>query len=62
MRVDPSDDDDDIDEMPGMVASCRSIGDAIDDAIVSGLAPASVAVISIVGKSTFGNAETDRSL
>ncbi len=41
-----------IDEMPAMVESCRSIGDATDAAIVSGLAPGSVAVMSMVGKST----------
>ena len=37
-----------------MVESCRSIGAATDAAIVSGLAPGSVAVISMVGKSTDG--------
>src|SRR4051794_18436733 len=54
----PSDDDDVIELMPAMVESWRSIGDATDAAIVSGLAPGSVAVIEIVGKSTFGSAAT----
>jgi hypothetical protein len=62
MRVVPSEDDDDIDEMPAMVVSWRSIGDAIEAAMVSGLAPGSVAVISMVGKSTRGSAETDSNL
>ena len=54
----PSDDDDVIDEMPEIVDSCRSIGDATEAAIVSGLAPGSVAVIWMVGKSTAGSAAT----
>ncbi len=62
MRVVPSEDDDDIDEMPAMVESWRSIGDAIEAAMVSGLAPFRLAVISMVGKSTRGSADTDRSL
>ena len=45
--------------MPAMVESCRSIGEATDAAIVSGLAPGKVAVIAMVGKSTAGSAETD---
>src|SRR6187431_2621176 len=44
--------------MPAMVDSWRSIGAATDAAIVSGLAPGSVAVIEIVGKSTAGRADT----
>src|SRR3954451_9340226 len=47
--------------MPAMVESCRSIGAATDAAIVSGLAPGSVAVIAMVGKSTAGSAETESS-
>ena len=58
MRVRPSADDEFIDEMPAMVDNWRSIGEATDAAIVSGLAPGSVAVIEIVGKSTAGSAET----
>ncbi len=56
--VRPSEDDDVIDEMPEMVDSCRSIGEATEAAIVSGLAPGSVAVIWMVGKSTAGSAAT----
>src|SRR3954451_23573465 len=47
--------------MPAMVESWRSIGEATEAAIVSGLAPGSVAVIEMVGKSTAGSAATDRS-
>ena len=52
--VRPSDDDEVIDEMPAMVENCRSIGDATEAAIVSGLAPGKFAVIWMVGKSTAG--------
>ena len=41
----PSEDDEFIDEMPEIVDNCLSIGDATDDAIVSGLAPGNCAVI-----------------
>ncbi len=61
MRVWPSDDDEVIDEMPAMVENCRSIGAATEAAMVSGLAPGSVAVTSMVGKSTRGSAATDSS-
>ena len=61
MRVVPSADDDTIELIPAIVDICRSIGEATDAAMVSGLAPGSVAVISMVGKSTRGNAETDSS-
>ena len=54
----PSDDDDVIDEMPAMVENCRSIGAATEAAMVSGLAPGSVAVTWMVGKSTRGSAAT----
>ncbi len=47
MRVLPSDDEDVIELMPAMVDSWRSIGDATDAAIVSGLAPGRRAVISM---------------
>ena len=44
--------------MPAMVESDRSIGPATEAPMVSGLAPGSVAVIWMVGKSTAGNAAT----
>jgi len=44
-----------IESMPAIVASCFSIGVATAEAIVSGLAPASSARTSMVGKSTFGS-------
>ena len=50
IAVVPSDDDDVIEVMPAMVESCRSIGAATDAAMVSALAPGSVAVISMVGE------------
>ena len=62
IRVVPSEDDDVIELIPAIVDICRSIGEATDAAIVSGLAPGRFAVISRVGKSTFGNAETGNSL
>ena len=61
IRVVPSEDDDVIEVMPAMVDNCRSIGEATDAAMVSGLAPGRVAVISMVGKSTRGSAETGSS-
>ena len=48
----PSEDDEVIEVMPAMVENCRSIGEATEAAMVSGLAPGRVAVISMVGKST----------
>ena len=57
----PSDDDESIDEMPAMVESWRSIGEATDAAMVSGEAPGSTAVIWMVGKSTAGSAATGSS-
>ena len=54
----PSADDELIDEMPAMVDSCRSIGEATEAAMVSGLAPGNGAVIWMVGKSTAGSAAT----
>ena len=44
IAVVPCDEVDDIDEMPAMVESCRSIGPATDEAMVSALAPGRVAV------------------
>src|SRR6202165_313068 len=58
IAVVPCDDVDDIDEMPAMVESWRSIGPATDAAMVSALAPGKVAVTAMVGKSTLGSAET----
>src|SRR5262249_27637647 len=45
---------------PAICPSCRSSGAATDDAIVSALAPASVAVTWTVGKSTCGSGATGR--
>src|SRR5215212_4151974 len=61
MTLVPCDELDDIDEMPATVESWRSMMPATDAAIVSALAPGSVAVTAIVGKSTRGNAETGSS-
>ena len=47
---------------PGMAANCCSSGVATEDAIVSGLAPGSVAETEMVGKSTVGSAETGSNL
>src|SRR6185437_688803 len=56
--VEPSEEDELIDEMPEIVESWRSIGEATEAAIVSGLAPGRLAVIWMVGKSTAGKAAT----
>ena len=61
IAVVPCDDVEDIDDMPAMVESCRSMGPATEAAMVSALAPGNVAVTAIVGKSTFGSAETGNS-
>src|SRR3954467_14328762 len=58
MAVVPCDELDDIEEMPAMVDSCRSMMPATDAAIVSALAPGNVALTAMVGKSTRGSAET----
>src|ERR1700704_5141837 len=60
IAVVPCDDVEDIDEMPAMVESWRSIGPAPDAAMVSALAPGKVAVTAMVGKSTLGSAETGK--
>ena len=57
----PSDDDDVIEEIPAMVDNWRSIGDATDAAMVSGLAPGKLADTLMVGKSTAGSAATGSS-
>src|SRR5580692_2124041 len=48
--------------MPASRPNCRSRGVATAEAIVSGLAPGSVALTEIVGKSTWGSDETGRKL
>ena len=58
IEVVPSADEDVSEVIPEMVDNCRSIGEATEAAIVSGLAPGSVAVMLMVGKSTAGSAET----
>ena len=60
MTLVPCDDDEDIEEMPAMVDSCRSMTPATEAAIVSALAPGKVAVTAMVGKSTFGSADTGK--
>ena len=54
----PCEEVDDIEEIPAMVESWRSIGPATDAAMVSALAPGRVADTAMVGKSTLGSAET----
>src|SRR4051794_34827846 len=58
IAVVPCDEVEDIEEMPAMVESWRSIGPATEAAMVSALAPGNVAVTAMVGKSTLGSAET----
>src|SRR6195952_4983596 len=58
MTLVPCEELDDIDEMPAMVESCRSIMPATEAAMVSALAPGKVALTAIVGKSTRGSADT----
>jgi hypothetical protein len=54
----PCDELEDIEEMPAIVDSWRSMMPATDAAMVSALAPGKVAVTAMVGKSTRGSAET----
>src|SRR3981081_2742561 len=61
MTLLPGDELDDIEEMPAMVESCRSIMPATDAAMVSALAPGRVAATAMVGKTTRGSAETGSS-
>src|SRR5512147_2903833 len=61
IEVMPSDDEEVSEVMPAMVESWRSMGAATDAAIVSALAPGSVAVMLMVGKSTAGSAATESS-
>ncbi len=58
IEVVPSEDDEVSELMPAMVDNCRSIGEATEAAMVSALAPGSVAVMLMVGKSTAGSAAT----
>src|ERR1700712_5447781 len=58
MTLEPCEELDDIDELPAMVESCRSMIPATEAAMVSALAPGKVAVTAMVGKSTLGSAET----
>jgi hypothetical protein len=50
----------DISAMPGMMPSWRSNGCAMDEAMVSALAPGMPAQTQIVGRSTFGRAAIGR--
>ena len=61
IEVDPRPLVDDIESSPGMAANCCSSGVATEEAMMSGLAPGSCALTSIVGKSTFGSAATGNS-
>src|SRR6195256_6764145 len=61
MTLVPCEELDDIEEMPAIVDNCRSMMPATEAAMVSALAPGSVAVTAMVGKSTFGSAETGNS-
>src|SRR4029078_8783097 len=54
----PCDELDDIDEMPAIVDSWRSMMPATEAAMVSALAPGKVAFTAMVVKSTRGSAET----
>ncbi len=58
MTLVPCEELDDIEEMPAMVDSCRSMMPATEAAMVSALAPGRVAVTAMVGKSTRGRADT----
>src|SRR5579872_2305566 len=48
--------------MPAMRPNCLSSGVAIDDAMISGLAPGRFALTEIVGKSTWGSEATGKKL
>src|SRR5215467_15011071 len=60
IRPTPSPLTDVIESTPAMAANSRSSGDAIDAAIVEGLAPGKLVDTVMVGKSTFGSAATGR--
>src|ERR1700686_626257 len=61
IAVVPCEEVEDIEEMPAMVESWRSMGPATEAAMVSALAPGKVAVTAMVGKSTLGSADTGSS-
>src|SRR4051795_8269570 len=61
MAVVACDELDDIEEMPAIVESWRSMMPATEAAMVSALAPGKVAVTAMVGKSTLGRADTGNS-
>ena len=61
MVVMPSDEADVSEVTPAIVDNWRSMGEATEAAIVSALAPGNVALMAMVGKSTAGNAATERS-
>src|SRR6202790_5276270 len=58
IAVVPCEEVEDIDEMPAMVDSWRSMIPATEAAMVSALAPGKVAYTAMVGKSTRGSADT----
>src|SRR5579871_130963 len=58
MPVDPSELVEDISVTAAMCENWRSSGVAIDDAVISGLAPGSPAFTEMVGKSTCGSGDT----
>src|SRR6202790_5875414 len=58
IAVVPCEEVEDIDEMPAMVDSWRSMMPATEAAMVSALAPGKVALTAMVGKSTRGSADT----
>ncbi len=61
MAVEPSELVDVICETPGICANCVSSGWATEEAMVSGLAPGSLAETWMVGKSTCGSGATGNS-
>src|ERR1035441_4973534 len=62
IEVLPSELDEVISVTPAMWLNWRSSGVAIEEAVMSGLAPGKPAETEIVGKSTCGNGETGRTL
>src|SRR6202790_841781 len=61
IAVVPCQEVEDIEEMPAMVESWRSMAPATEAAMVSALALGKVAVTAMVGKSTLGSADTGSS-
>src|SRR5260370_40407999 len=58
----PSELDEVISVTPAMCPNCRSSGVATEEAMISALAPGSVALTEIVGKSTSGSGATGNTL